>query len=159
MLVMAVIFFLSSQSSGKSEDLSDAFAGILNLEHTDKTTRVSNQNIFLGLTLRKFAHIILFAALGFCLCNAFTDIRYRILWSVGSSYVYAVLDEIHQSFTKRFGRWQDTLIDMIGIVIGISASILFMKLCRRIRKQINSKQNNEKYEKTDNSCITINHNF
>ncbi len=124
LLVMTIIFFFSSQPSGKSENLSDPFAGILRLEQQEETTRVSNQGLFLGLTLRKLAHIVLFAALAFCLYQVFTDIRGKIAWSSGISYAYAALDEIHQSLSGRYGRWQDTLIDLIGIVIGIIAALL-----------------------------------
>lgn len=132
LLVMAIIFYFSSQASGKSEDLSDAFAGILKLEHTDKTTRVSNQALFLGLTLRKLAHIVLYAALGFCLCNTFSNIRGKSCWAVGIGYAYAVLDEIHQNFSKRQGKWEDTLIDLVGIAIGIAASILLTAILQKV---------------------------
>ena len=135
LLVMAIIFFFSSQASGKSEDLSDAFAGVLKLEQTDKKTRVSNQTLFLGLTLRKLAHIVLYAALSFCLCNAFTGVRGKIFWSAGIGYAYAVLDEIHQTFSKRQGRWQDTVIDLIGIAIGIIAVLLFRMIWKEAAKR------------------------
>ena len=128
LLVMAIIFYFSSQSSGTSEDLSDAFAGILKMEQVKETTRVSNQGILFGLTLRKLAHIVLFAALGFCLCNAFTGVRGNLPWAAGLSYLYAVFDEVHQTLSGRFGRWQDTLIDLIGIAIGIIAHLLLLKL-------------------------------
>ena len=132
LLVMAIIFCFSSQSLGKSEDLSDAFAEMLQIEQNSENTRVSNQGLFLGLTLRKLAHIILFAALGFCLCNVFIDIKGKILWSAGISYVYAILDEIHQSYSNRHGRWQDTLIDLIGIAIGIIMAHLLVIIWKRI---------------------------
>ena len=131
-MVAAVIFYFSSQASGKSEDLSDAFAGFLKIEQKHETMRVSNQGIFLGLTLRKLAHIFLFAALGFCLYNAYLGIcfKYRFPLAMGSGYLYGVLDEIHQSMSGRYGRWQDTLIDLAGVVIGICVAISAIYLLR-----------------------------
>ncbi|MBR3431157.1 MAG: VanZ family protein [Clostridia bacterium] len=132
--VMTVIFIFSSQNSGKSEDLSDAFAEVLHMEQKEASTRVSNQRMFLGLTLRKLAHIILYTGLGFCLTNAFTGIRGKYLWVVGLSYLYAVADELHQTMTGRYGRWEDTLIDLLGIVIGIVAAVILAAVWRRIRE-------------------------
>lgn len=127
-LVMAVIFAFSSQASFASEEASDAFAGLLSMEQQDLQTRVSNQSIIFGLTLRKLAHIFLFAALGFCLYQALMDVKRRLVIAVGTAYLYGVLDEIHQSLAGRYGRWQDTLIDLIGIALGLAAALLLPKL-------------------------------
>lgn len=133
--VMAVIFFFSSQNSGKSENLSDAVAGVLRMEQKEAFTRVSNQKLFLGLTLRKLAHIILFAGLGFCLANAFTGVRGRLFWAAGFGYLYAVADELHQTLSGRYGRWEDTLIDLAGIVMGIFAATVFTALWMKVREK------------------------
>ena len=133
-LVMAVIFAFSSQASLASEEASDAFAGLLRMEQQDLATRVSNQSILFGLTLRKLAHIFLFAALGFCAFQALAGVRRRLLIAAGSAYLYGVLDELHQSLSGRYGRWQDTLIDLIGIALGLAAALLLPKLnalCKR----------------------------
>ena len=124
LLVAGAIFCLSAQPSVRSEDLSDAVAGVLRLKQKSKSVRVSNQDLFLGLTVRKLGHIVMYAALAFCICNAVTGIRGKIPLSAGISYAYAVLDEVHQNYSGRNGRWQDTLIDLVGIVIGIAAAVL-----------------------------------
>lgn len=67
LFIAAIIFFFSSQASGKSENLSDAFAGVLRIEQAEENIRVSNQRLILGISLRKLAHVFLFALLGFCL--------------------------------------------------------------------------------------------
>lgn len=134
LLVIAVIFAFSSQASVKSEDMSDAFAGLLNMQQQDAATRVSNQSLFFGLTLRKLAHIVLFAALGFCIYEALIDWKWRVPCAIGFSYLYAVLDEIHQSLSGRYGRWQDTLIDLIGIVLGVGVALLLPWLNRVARR-------------------------
>lgn len=127
-LVMAVIFVFSSQASFASEEASDALAELMNMEQQDLQTRVSNQSILFGLTLRKLAHIFLFAALGFCLYQAMADVKRRLVIATGAAYLYGVLDEIHQSLAGRYGRWQDTLIDLIGIALGLAAALLLPKL-------------------------------
>ena len=133
--VMAVIFIFSSQNSGKSENLSDAVAGVLRMEQKEASTRISNQKLFFGLTLRKLAHIILFASLGFCLVNAFTGVRGRLFWVAGLGYFYAAADELHQTLTGRYGRWEDTLIDMAGIIIGIVAAMILAALWMKIQEK------------------------
>ena len=134
LLVMAVIFVFSSQASGQSEDLSDAFAGLLNVEQAEMGTRLSNQSLFFGLTLRKLAHIFLFAALGFCACEALAGMKRRAVWAVAIGYLYAILDEIHQSFSRRHGRWQDTLIDLIGVALGVGVALLLPRLNQVFKK-------------------------
>ncbi len=127
-LVMAMIFAFSSQASFASEEASDALAELMNMEQKDLQTRVSNQSIFFGLTLRKLAHIFLFAALGFCVYQALADVKRRLVIAVGAGYLYGVLDEIHQSLAGRYGRWQDTLIDLVGVALGLAAALLLPKL-------------------------------
>ncbi len=134
-LVMAVIFYFSSQATGTSEDLSDAVAGVLKIQKTSEYTRVSNQSLFLGLTLRKYAHIALYAALGFCVLNAFTNIRGKIFWAAGISYLYACLDEFHQTGAGRYGRWEDTLIDLIGIALGILTALACYRFLQVLQKE------------------------
>ena len=133
--VMAVIFIFSSQNSGKSENLSDAVAGVLRMEQKEASTRVSNQKLFLGLTLRKLAHIILFAGLGFCLANVFIGVRGRLFWAAGLGYLYAAADELHQTLTGRYGRWEDTLIDLAGIIMGIIAAIILTAVWMKVQEK------------------------
>lgn len=128
LLVMAVIFVFSSQASFASEELSDAFAGLLSMEQQDLATRVSNQSILFGLTLRKLAHIFLFAALGFCVYQALDGVKRRWAIAAGVGYLYGVLDELHQSMSGRHGRWQDTLVDLVGVALGLAAALLLPKL-------------------------------
>ena len=144
-LVMGIIFFFSSQGTNKSENVSDAVASLLNIEQESTSTRASNQTLFFGLTLRKLAHIILYMALGFCFYQDYAGIRkvISIPLTVGSGYLYAVLDEVHQQIVGRHGRWQDTLIDLSGVVIGMLLSILWLYLLGMIRKRIQLKRQNQ----------------
>jgi len=135
LLVMVTIFWFSSQGSKQSKNLSDSVARSLKVKQKTKKVRVSNQELFLGLSLRKLAHILLYAVLGFSACNAFTAVKGRIFFAGGISYAYAVFDEFHQTFSKRHGRWQDTLLDLIGIALGILIALLLTRLRQKIRER------------------------
>lgn len=135
-LVMGVIFAFSTQNTSTSEALSDQVAELLHVEKTEENTRASNRVLIFGLTLRKLAHIFLFCCLGFCVTQALFDWKWQIPGAVAISYLYAVFDELHQHWQGgRHGRWQDTLIDLIGIVIGTIGAILITKLWELIRKK------------------------
>ena len=134
-LVAAVIFAFSSQGTRTSEDLSDIFAGYLRIEQKEAATRASNQSLFLGLTLRKLAHVFLFTLLGFCLYYAFQGIRARFFWAAGIGFIYGALDEYHQSMAGRYGRWRDVRIDLSGVLLGIGLACAALFLLRALRKR------------------------
>ena len=133
LMTAAVIFYFSSQNTQRSEALSDSIAGILRIEQLEEGTKVSNQRLIFGLTLRKLAHVFLFAVLGFCLCFVYDGVRLRFPLAAGTGYLYGVFDEIHQTLAGRYGRWQDTLIDLGGVLIGLLAAVLILYLIRKFR--------------------------
>lgn len=136
LLVMAVIFVFSSQATLESETASDAFAGLLNLEQQDLATRVSNQPVLFGLTVRKLAHVFLYALLGFCAFQALSGVKRRLALSAGIGLVYGALDELHQGLVGRYGRWQDVLIDLIGVSLGLAAALLLPWLNRFCKRRL-----------------------
>lgn len=85
--------------------------------------KTSETNRFLIL---KFFHLIEYAVLSFLLLFAI----YKNKWVILISYLYAISDEIHQSFIPgRTSRFRDTLIDLIGIFIGV---FIFQKIKPKI---------------------------
>ncbi|HEU4942318.1 MAG TPA: VanZ family protein [Gaiellaceae bacterium] len=67
------------------------------------------------LVLRKLAHATEFAILAALLVRAVRDPR----WAIAIGVLYAVSDEIHQSFVAgRHGAPLDVLIDSAGVVVG-----------------------------------------
>ena len=135
-LVMAVIFCFSGQGKGASENVSDRVADVFGLEQAEERTRVSNQPLFLGLTLRKIAHVVVYCTLGFCLYQALEGARRRAAWAVGGAYVYGVLDELHQHLVGRGARWQDTLIDLAGICMGVGLALALPRLGAAARRRL-----------------------
>ena len=129
-LVMAVIFYFSSQGIVKSEETSDILAEFLGVKQLEENTRVSNQSVFLGFSVRKPAHVSIFAVLAFCMFQALEDRKKRSVLTVVFSYLYAVFDEVHQIMIGRHGRWQDTMIDLLGIALGLAGALALPFLFR-----------------------------
>lgn len=138
--IMMIIYAFSSQGTSQSEDISDRLAGFLHVEQMDEEVRVSNQPFFAGLTLRKMAHVFLYFLLSFCVYQAMENWRGRVYLSVLFCYLYGVLDEVHQYLIGRFARWEDTLIDLIGIVLGIGAALVLPIVTRFLRERLFQKQ-------------------
>jgi VanZ like family len=110
LLVMAVIFYLSSQESGGAHGV-------------------------LELLLRKLAHVTEYAVLTFCWWRALRGIgvsrenRVAIALAIGIALVYSASDEFHQTFVRgRHGTPVDVLIDSIGITI---AAVLASRVISR----------------------------
>ena len=145
-MIAAGIFAFSSQNTEKSEDLSDSVAEILHMEQAEQYTRISNQEIIFGLTLRKLAYVFLYALLGFCLYFTFKGLRARFPLAVGTAFCYGIWDEIHQTMSGRIGRWQDTLIDLGGILIGTGLALLIPLLLKRIKKWYGKREKHRRLE-------------
>ncbi len=70
------------------------------------------------LVLRKLAHTTEYAILGALLVRALG--RHGLAVALGT--LYAVSDEVHQSFVRgRHGAWYDVLIDSVGVALGVLA--------------------------------------
>jgi len=109
---MAVIFYFSSRST----------AGI----GTNQTDRF--------LILKSF-HLIEYAFLAFLLSFAILKKK----WIIVIAYLYAISDEFHQSFVPgRTSRFRDTLIDLVGIFIGIFIfqKIISLKCFKRVKNNL-----------------------
>ena len=81
----------------------------------------------------KSFHLIEYAVLGILLLYASRNTKIAII----ITYLYACTDEIHQWFTPgRSFRLTDTLIDLIGILIGVFSFFLIKKLFTDSSKRI-----------------------
>lgn len=80
------------------------------------------------LILKSF-HLIEYGILAFLLLFAISKNKLAVF----IAYLYAISDEIHQSFVPgRTSRFRDTLIDLIGIFIGL---FIFNKLFPLIKRK------------------------
>jgi VanZ family protein len=74
----------------------------------------------------KSLHLLEYAFLAILLFYAFSRKKHTII----IAYLYALSDEIHQTFIPgRSGRLRDTLIDLIGIFLGL----IILKQLRKIK--------------------------
>lgn len=165
-LIMAAIFAFSQQPGEKSAELSkivlekvktaglDVFTPEITLGDDQKTD--DGKGFTFKLTVRKWAHLYLYALLGAAELLWWLQlmklrsgslfkrqIRRRHPWSsalaFGFCLIYACTDEIHQLFVdSREGRPGDILYDAIGfslgIILALGLTLLIRTLYRRIHK-------------------------
>ena len=135
--VMVVIFVFSGSAGGMSSAQSNAVGewllGVLGIEIPPGQS-ASDVDIFWGFTVRKCAHVFLYFCLGasavlfVAALSAKALPQWRPSISAGGaviiSFLYACLDELHQSFVEgRDGTFADVGIDAIGFVL---AAVLCM---------------------------------
>lgn len=150
LLVMAVIFLFSSQdvyaTSGTSDAVGEFVLNLLGIEIPPGET-ASSVPILFGLTIRKLAHIFLYMLLGgvtFFFGAALLSLKSEHVWHDGVlagliafliSFLYACLDEFHQSFVPGRGMsFLDVGIDAIGFCSVILVCVCVAVLCDRCHR-------------------------
>lgn len=136
---MLIIFLLSNQPGEVSKELSESVADTLDITQTSSYLSKSTTPIFAGLSLRKYAHIFLYALLGLFSFLTVKDMRKssicKILIAVGICYGYGCLDEVHQFFIDgRTALLRDTFIDALGFIPAILMCFVISKGICRYRK-------------------------
>ena len=129
-LCMASIFYFSSQPAVQSSGQSSAVTLLLQrLLHTEAIT---------NHMVRKTAHFIEFAGLGFLTtCSAYVSFNKMYLGVVIAS-LYAATDEIHQTFVDgRSCQLTDWMLDTVGIITGALIFSAIFCIIQRINKHKN----------------------
>ena len=139
LLIMLAIFMFSAQSGDSS--------GAASMTVTENVTQhfflgdISRDTLeFLEQIIRKLAHFVEYAALGFFVF-AFTDTftikrRYAVIISLFFSSLYALSDEIHQYFVpERACRLTDVLLDSFGALSGIIVFIALSELIKKLKQR------------------------
>ena len=135
-LWMFVIFMFSNQDSQTSNEGSTQV-----IEYTvEEINDVTNADIdktavsdALNVPLRKFSHIIEYFVLTLLVINALASSKKKFIknnlyiLSFVICYIYSCTDELHQSLSNRDGRFIDTLIDSIGIAMGLVVYNFYMQ--------------------------------
>ena len=136
------IFFLSSENSEQSSQRSDGIIRTVcetfNSDFKDYSPQRQDEIISdLSFWVRKGAHFSAYAVLGALAFQAFCFMKKKLLRStaaVGAACLYAVSDEIHQSFSPgRSAELRDILIDTCGAAIAVCISLLVIRLIDRKR--------------------------
>ena len=132
-----VIFGFSSQDGEAS--------GGLSRNITNKILQISNKYNALGQeekeqianktekTIRKVAHFSIYTVVGLLLMGLLSTYKikenWRMILSILLGMIYAVSDEIHQSFIPgRTPQITDVYIDTLGVVLGVLLILLFIKI-------------------------------
>ena len=129
-LCMAAIFYFSSQPAVQSSGQSSAVTLLLQrLLHTEAIT---------NHMVRKTAHFIEFAGLGFLTtCSVYLSFKKMYLGVVIAS-LYAATDEIHQIFVDgRSCQLTDWMLDTVGIITGALIFSAVFCIIQRINKHKN----------------------
>ncbi len=142
---MGVIFYFSSQTGEESSEMSGGIIQMVarfiwrdyeNLSILEQTARLDS----LTFVVRKGAHFTEYGILGFLAsgflstwklkCKHFCGIRVGIAWCF--SILYAVSDELHQSFSDgRSPKAFDVLVDSCGALAGIGVFFLIAWLLKK----------------------------
>lgn len=127
---MMVIFNFSSQNATNSSGQSMGIIKVLGLDN--------NKNI--EFIIRKSAHMFSYFVLFLSAINVFKQFnnivgRKEYIYSVIICLIYAITDELHQTFVPgRTGKYEDVLIDMIGVIVGIFVTMIVKKF--KINKKV-----------------------
>lgn len=158
-----LMFFIFNLSSMTSKESAKKSAGIVDnvtemvAEQKGVDTDELSEDVMdaINFVVRKTGHLLLFALLGMLTyflsaCFLLKGKRYLLpsLFSVPICVVFAISDEIHQTFVKgRHGRVVDVLVDVAGAVIGALVSVALVTLFGKVKKYIDDKKV-KKNEKT-----------
>lgn len=134
---MFVIYRFSSQNGTQSKGISIKISeNILKFNHKYQVANQKEKTRILNRTnavIRKVAHFSIYTLLGILLMGIMTQTKlkdkWRILITIFLGLLYAISDELHQSFSPgRTPKITDIYIDLLGVLIGTLLVILVRKL-------------------------------
>ena len=139
---MAVIFYFSAQAADDSDRTSGRVVAWL-IDHFDRSfSSLSPEAQLLRMeawsfAVRKLAHFLIFAVLGFLSFAAFSaDLPPRKAFpaALGLGAARAVLDEVQQSFVPgRACEFRDVCIDFAGVLLGAAFLLLILYWIQRTK--------------------------
>ena len=139
LICMISIFMFSNDTADESSDKSESIIiiiaeKIIGRDLTDREKKLYSDKY--DFWIRKTAHLTIYLVLGFLiisLLKEYTTIdRKSIIIACIISILYAISDEIHQSFVPgRSCELRDILIDSTGSIIGISIYYIINRIRRK----------------------------
>jgi len=137
-MIMAFIFYMSSEDAGQSTLTSDSFILLLfdKFPFIKKLSYQYTYEQYVGF-IREAAHFTEFCALGFLAYLNITEYRKNklIFYSFIFSVIYAISDEIHQLYIPgRVCDINDVIIDSCGALLGVILAFILVKIVRKFRK-------------------------
>ncbi|MGN0642764.1 MAG: VanZ family protein [Huintestinicola sp.] len=137
-LIMIVIFYFSAQSADDSSKLSDGFILAAFSSKSDSPEGLIERFTFI---VRKSAHFIEYAALGFAAAFGFAHSLgcgkpKTVGISAAVSALYAVTDELHQLFVPgRACQLRDMVIDSLGCLTGALLYVGIISLIAALKRK------------------------
>lgn len=138
-----VIFDFSAQTGQESSSLSskvtrtliDIFPYTKNLSVETKEILIEQSEI----VIRKLAHLTIYTLVGIFIMSFMYTYNIKLKIQFGTSLlvglIYAITDEIHQSFVPERGpSVTDVCIDLCGVLLGICIVILIITIYNKIKK-------------------------
>ena len=100
----------------------------------EQTAKIESVTYF----VRKSAHFVVFAVLGFLTCAALwscdVSVKRALILAAVIGALYAVSDEVHQVFVPgRAGMIRDVILDTCGVVTGSGAMTLVRLIVKKIK--------------------------
>jgi VanZ family protein len=135
-LWMILIFYFSSQvsetSGGLSQEIAKTIKNIMESSSTETVIDLKQLNHL----LRKLAHFSVYFILGILVFNAMSRSgKKKISWMILMCVLYAISDEIHQSFVPGRGpSIIDVFIDSTGAITGIILGKVYLLKKKRINR-------------------------
>lgn len=140
-----IIFGFSSQDGEKSGGISKKITGFI-LEKSSKYNSLEQMkkeevSKRTERIIRKIAHFSIYTLVGFLLMALFSTYenikrKYQIYISAIIGILYAISDEIHQSFTPGRGpKITDVFIDSLGVFFGMAVILLIVEIINRKNKK------------------------
>ena len=135
--ILAFIFGFSSQDGEQSSSLSRKITENVtrNIEPIQKLEPSKKEKVLgkIEHVIRKFAHFSLYTLVGILAMSLMSTYKIkqtkRIGISLGIGVLYAISDEIHQSFVPGRGPMvSDVFIDTFGVVFGIIIIMFFFQI-------------------------------
>lgn len=148
LLCMCIIFYFSSQNNGDTNILSknvtrkiaETIFSDFKIMNADIQNTITSQ---LNLFIRKTAHFSLYFLMSMTIYFVFAIWKKRYLISgiisVSFSFIYAILDEFHQSLVPgRTPLVKDVIIDTSGAILGTIFSFMIICSVKFILEKIKS---------------------
>ena len=131
-----IIFGFSSQNAKESSGVSGKITEIIlkNIESVQKSGKKEKESIYhkVESIIRKIAHFSIYTIVGILLIAICSTYKIEELKSIGISFIlgviYAISDEIHQSFIPgRSAQITDVMLDSLGVLFGIFLCLIDKK--------------------------------
>ena len=135
-----IIFSFSNQNGTDSGSLSKKITKILTdkIEYIQKMENSNKEKCLKKIehVVRKLAHFSIYALCGILLISLMLTFKIKNLLRIGISFslglIYAISDEIHQSFIPgRAAQATDVLIDTLGIIFRIFLVLIIYRLIKK----------------------------